>query len=349
MLKSIGSILFIGFFLFQSVSFAATAKEIYKNSNNSVVLIISYDKNNTPLALGSGFYISEKRIATNYHVIEDAARIVIKGVSEGMKTEATTIHSFSKRLDLAVIEIKLPGKKLKLKDIQDQAVGDKVISIGNPRGLKGTLSEGIISAMRKVDDFYIYQITTPISPGSSGGPLFDNKGNVIGITTATVSGGQNLNFAVPVILLNRLRSGGKWEPSKDSFPTTPQRGNAGIILRNFSKRNQYETSFSYSLTNTTKNTVKNILYLLLFRDVETGFIIHFSAFMDRDPIPSGLAKRMKKFDQALEGLSTDQKFLWSQELRSFVDGVIDARLRVLSYDIQDDSKRDTVLDTIMKP
>ena len=129
---------------------------------------------------------------------------------------------------------------------QDQQIGDKVIAIGNPRGLEGSVSEGIISGLRPVDDFKIYQITAPISPGSSGGPLFDQNGNVIGITTASITDGQNLNFAIPVALIERLK--------KSSFRPTETALSLVGFARNWSWNGG---KIEYSLKNNTKQAIKN--------------------------------------------------------------------------------------------
>jgi S1-C subfamily serine protease len=84
------------------------------------------------------------------------------------------------------------------------AVGDKVYAVGNPLGLEGTFSEGIISGMRFIGGHATMQITAPISPGSSGGPILDGSGSVIGVAVATFKNGQNLNLAIPVGYVSRL-------------------------------------------------------------------------------------------------------------------------------------------------
>lgn len=85
-------------------------------------------------------------------------------------------------------------------------VGDEVTAIGSPLGLKNTVSKGIISAVREEQDWYILQTTAPISPGSSGGALFNQKGEVIGTTYAGMASGENLNLAVPSKYINRVRN-----------------------------------------------------------------------------------------------------------------------------------------------
>ena len=86
----------------------------------------------------------------------------------------------------------------------DVTVGDRVYAVGNPEGLEGTFSEGIVSAVRDVDGEQFLQITAPISPGSSGGPVLNTRGEVVGVSRATLKEGQNLNFAVPSCYLKKL-------------------------------------------------------------------------------------------------------------------------------------------------
>jgi S1-C subfamily serine protease len=95
---------------------------------------------------------------------------------------------------------------LSLGDSTKVAVGDEIYVIGNPQGLEGTFSQGIVSSIRKIGTDTLLQITAPISPGSSGGPVLDSKGEVIGVAVATFKGGQNLNFAIPVSYLSTLLS-----------------------------------------------------------------------------------------------------------------------------------------------
>jgi hypothetical protein len=323
-----------------------TTREIFEGAKDSIVLILAYDRDGVPVALGSGFFVEENKVVSNFHVVEGAAKIVLRQLGKKEQDEAKQILKFSKKLDLAVLETTGPGKPLPLYKEQRQGIGDRVVAIGNPRGLEGTVSEGIISSLRPTEDFKILQITAAISPGSSGGPLFDAEGRVIGVTTATLAGGQNLNFAVPILLLDRLEKGGGWEPQKVESKLEPQRGNAGLAVSDFAKRSQYDNEISYTLQNETKNDIKNVFYLLLFKNVETGKMVHFELFMDRDVIPAGLAKRFKRSLSRLYGLSTDREFL-EPNLRRYADGVITAELRTLSYEIVRQQK-DTVLDFLEK-
>lgn len=156
-----------------------------------------------PNSLGTGFIFDERGyIVTNHHVIQGADEIVVN-FSNGESLEARVIGKDSKS-DLAVIQVKTNKKfpKVKLGDSNDLKVGDWVVALGNPFGLGQTLTAGILSAKGRVlgagpyDNFL--QTDASINPGNSGGPLFNLKGEVVGVNTAIIAGGQGLGFAIPI-------------------------------------------------------------------------------------------------------------------------------------------------------
>jgi hypothetical protein len=159
------------------------------------------DKDGRPLAQGSGFLISKDgRLVTNYHVIKSGSSAIIK-FPDGAFFVIEGLLAFDKDSDVAVL--KAEGRNfqtLTLGDSDRLRVGDDVVAIGNPLSLESTVSNGIVSAIRPVGENRekLLQVTAPISPGSSGGPLFNMAGEVVGITTSYLKGGQNLNFAIPI-------------------------------------------------------------------------------------------------------------------------------------------------------
>ena len=107
--------------------------------------------------------------------------------------------------DLVLLKISASQTaSLSLGDSDKVEVGDSVFAIGNPQGLEGTFSQGIVSSIREIGSDKLLQITAPISPGSSGGPVLNSEGEVIGVSVATFRDGQNLNFAIPSNYLNAL-------------------------------------------------------------------------------------------------------------------------------------------------
>lgn len=175
------------------------------NLVKSVLLLNIYDEYNKLIGNGSGFVaINDSTIITNYHVIDGAYSIEV--VSENdVKYTVKGVISYNEEYDLAILKLNkstnLPV--LPIANSDDIQVEDKVIAIGSPLGLKNTVSNGIISAIRN-EKLKEIQITAPISPGSSGGALFNSNGEIIGITYAGIEGGQNLNLAIPSNQINKL-------------------------------------------------------------------------------------------------------------------------------------------------
>lgn len=174
---------------------------ISREANGAVVSIVMSDQNGNPIAQGSGFLISKDgQVVTNYHVIKRGTSAVIK-LPDGAFFVVDGVLVSDKDRDIAVI--KAHGKNFRtvaLGDSDRLQVGEEVVAIGNPLSLESTVSNGIISGIRTVGEEggKFLQITAPISPGSSGGPLFNMAGKVVGITTSYLKSGENLNFAVPI-------------------------------------------------------------------------------------------------------------------------------------------------------
>ena len=168
----------------------------------SVLLLRVYNGSSEVVSSGSGFIAFDNDILiTNAHVIEDVVKnysYYLEVISEENKLyKVLGVLGYSKSNDYAILRIENQNDMKPLKVAPSiQNVGNKVLAIGSPLGLKNTVSDGIIS--NYYDNEQRYQFTAPISPGSSGGALFNNKGEVIGITYASNTDGQNLNLAIPI-------------------------------------------------------------------------------------------------------------------------------------------------------
>jgi S1-C subfamily serine protease len=178
---------------------ARTVSEIAEEGGKSTVYIVTRSKIGLELGSGSGFIISsDGKIVTNFHVIENAAFASVK-LANGDVYDDVSVVSYDERRDIAILKVK--GLKLPTSMLGDSdvvKVGEKVVAIGNPLGLEKTVSEGIISSIRNMEGVNVLQTTAPISHGSSGGALFNSKGEIVGITFAGFEQGQNLNFAIPI-------------------------------------------------------------------------------------------------------------------------------------------------------
>lgn len=178
-------------------------QQIFKENAPAIVVIRLMDATGKQLALGSGFVVSPSGvIVTNHHVIEPkpGARLVVKLPNGDTYEDVWVIHDEERR-DLAVLSIKAAGlPTVKVGDSDKVEVGEQVVAIGHPKGLEMTFTVGIVSAIRPMPGkgYRFIQHQTPISPGSSGGPLLNMNGEVVGINTFGFEGGQNLNGAVPV-------------------------------------------------------------------------------------------------------------------------------------------------------
>jgi hypothetical protein len=165
------------------------------------------DKDSHAIAQGSGFLISNDGvILTNYHVIAEGSSAVVK-LPDGTLYVVDGVLASDKVRDVAVIKAHGENfRTLTLGDSDQLQVGEEVVAIGNPLSLESTVSNGIVSGLRTVEEEggKFLQVTTPISPGSSGGPLFNMAGEVVGITTMYLKGGENLNFAIPINDAKRL-------------------------------------------------------------------------------------------------------------------------------------------------
>lgn len=187
---------------------AQTAKEVAQKAFPSVVLVVMNDASGRPVARASGFFVREDIVATNYHVLEGATSGYARIVGEETEYDIAGQVGVDSGRDLALLKISgAEEAALPIADSSQIAVGDRVYVIGNPLGLEATFSEGIVSGIRVVDEGSLLQITAPISTGSSGGPVLNQQGEVVGVAVATLRGGQNLNFAVPACYLSSLLTG----------------------------------------------------------------------------------------------------------------------------------------------
>ena len=184
---------------------AQTAPQIAEKALAATVYLEMQDSNGVTLGFGSGFFVGDNLIATNYHVIEGAARGTAKLVGQFSTYTIEGVTATDKTNDLALLKVTMSGiKPLPLGNSSDVKIGETVYVAGNPKGLEGTFSNGIISSRRDPYTKERLQMTAPISPGSSGGPVLNSKGEVIGISFMTLVGGQNLNFAIPSRYLREL-------------------------------------------------------------------------------------------------------------------------------------------------
>jgi len=173
--------------------------ELVRRIKPSAVAIETFDARGEKLSRGSGFFIDVDRVVTNRHVIEGAYRAEVH-LNSGHSFQVKNVIAVDAEGDVALLKVDAPLNlvhPLSLDRTSPQE-GESVVVIGNPFGLEGSVTNGIVSAVRDIPGFgRIIQITAPISPGSSGSPVVNMHGQVIGVATLQITGGQSVNFAIP--------------------------------------------------------------------------------------------------------------------------------------------------------
>jgi len=292
---------------------AKPAREVAEKTFPSVVILVMQDSHGQPTSLGSGFFVKEDVIATNLHVLEGAASGYVKIVGKKPKYDIAGFVAIDRYRDLVLLKVReVKALTLVLADSNDIAVGDEVYAVGNPQGLEGTFSKGIVSSIRKVGKDSLLQITAPISPGSSGGPVLNTEGKVVGVSVATFKGGQNLNFAIPASYLRPLLSlqdpvtpikalPGTEKVGPALIDTFGEKGTVGVIGTRLTWRlpvvllggsvMAVSGDYSFSLYNKLRHPVEGIICLVVFFDRD-GEPIDIDLIQHRGTIPPGLAKRV---------------------------------------------------------
>ena len=192
---------------------------LYARASQSVVVI------NTPDSQGSGVVLASGEVVTNAHVIAGAQEITVQ---HGQDRWPARVIAADADFDLAILAVEgLTKPGVQMRDSNTLKVGERVYAVGAPQGYELTLTDGLVSALRPTNGAALIQISVPISPGSSGGGLFDTSGRLVGITTSTRVNSQNLNFAHPCEWIASLRTR---KPTQTKFAAV----SPDIDLRRFS-------------------------------------------------------------------------------------------------------------------
>src|SRR5689334_7856088 len=179
--------------------------DLVRRIKPSAVAIETFDSRGEKLSRGSGFFVESDRIVTNRHVIEGAYRAEVHS-STGAVYQVKGVLAVDAEGDIALLKIDETQIRPLPLDKTSPQEGESVVVIGNPLGLEGSVTNGIVSAVRDIPTFgRIIQITAPISSGSSGSPVVNMQGQVIGIATLQITGGQSVNFAIPSERISQLQ------------------------------------------------------------------------------------------------------------------------------------------------
>ena len=256
----------------------------------STVAITMQDKNRQSFSLGSGVIIDEGIIVTNLHVIAGAAFGHVQLPNSERKYIIEGYIAIDKFNDIAILSVPSIRENMIKINADIPKIGEKIFAAGNPQGLVGTFSEGNVSSIRQLEDKELIQITAPISPGSSGGPVVNEKAELIGIAVGTLTNGQNLNFAVPSKYITQLLN----DPSKEvkqfdigaekkSSPKVTDIKN-GIVIRNVVWSDQDPTVHNdgaavlldFSLLNITPYSISDVALFFILYD-RTGTPVDYAS------------------------------------------------------------------------
>jgi tetratricopeptide (TPR) repeat protein len=184
---------------------------LVKKIEPAVVTIVIYDLNHRVSAIGSGFFVdSAGNLITNYHVLDGQYSAEVR-TADGTSYPIQAVVAENKRADLLKVRVDIPKEQVSWLKISTELPGiaEQVVVVGSPMGLAQTVSEGIVSSIREMPAIgTFFQISAPISPGSSGSPVINMKGQVVGVATFQFVQGQNLNFAVSAKEAKELKVGG---------------------------------------------------------------------------------------------------------------------------------------------
>ena len=202
---------------------------VVKRVKPAVVAIATYDASGEALMTGSGFFLRPGQVVTNLHVVRGAVRAEIKTLDgKGRVFPVNGSLAIDEEGDLALLSVDTPTERSTelASELPDE--GEPIFVIGNPLKLEGSVSDGIVSAVREVPNSYrIIQITAPISHGNSGSPVFNMKGQVLGVVTVKVTNGQNINLALAAARVAELKAG-KLQPLSADLGAKEQRRRRGI-------------------------------------------------------------------------------------------------------------------------
>ena len=205
--------IWLSFVLILSITSSLVAQEslpdLVRRIKPSAVAIETFNARGEKLARGSGFFIATNRVVTNRHVIEGAYKAEIH-LSNGNTYPVKGVLAVDGEGDIALLQVEVPASLVSPLTVvrTSPQEGEGIVVIGNPFGFEGSVSNGIVSAVRDIPNYgRIIQITAPISPGSSGSPVVNMSGQLVGVATLQLTDGQSLNFAVPSERVAQLQAG----------------------------------------------------------------------------------------------------------------------------------------------
>lgn len=275
----------------------------------SVALVITRDADGRPLGVGSAFAVSDDgKLATNYHVVAGASSAIVKFVGDDERFDVTGIVHLDPELDLAVIQIRRNTKAIPLGDDHLCGIGEPIFALGNPEGLEGTVAAGTLGAFRLLgSDSRLMEITASVSPGSSGGPVLNSRGQVVGIASTSLAAGQELNVALCVSDLKRLLEARPVNVSLSPV-NLPVRASNGVASPLTSKDyvqvtdvRRLDSGVAIQISNGLDKDIRNIKVLVTWRTAE-GEELHYSPLLISELVAARRNKSVQRYN--LDGVGS---------------------------------------------
>jgi len=271
-------------------SLRARIAELKESSQKSLVQVISFNANKIPTSVGMGFYVRENLVATTYHTVQDAHALSLQNVGDKDITFSARVKSYSAELDVALVETTRKSKAIALTSPTAPQVGDGVIVLGNPRWEASAATTGSIRSAQATDGGILYVSSALVSPGSSGGPVFDHKGQLLGMARFTVQDAKPVTFVMPAKLISAVskRDMSKVTASPDSPINDSIRGT--LKLTNYVKAGGSETEI-ISIRNETRHSLENIFFAVLYKG-KGGDILYGRSLQMKGPLQPGAEESM---------------------------------------------------------
>ncbi len=169
-------------------------------ASNSKAIAVVVAANSESAKLGTGFFVAKQGLLlTNFHVVRGTTTVGVKLSGTQAAILTRRVRGYDLDSDLVVLQVDgVDAQPVMLGDSDKVYTGQPVVVVGSPEGLEQTVSNGLVSAIREFNGRKLFQISAPISEGSSGSPVFNDHGEVVGVVASSIRSGQNLNFAVPI-------------------------------------------------------------------------------------------------------------------------------------------------------
>jgi S1-C subfamily serine protease len=295
-----------------------TPQQVAKHAFPSVIMVSVNDKQGQPLSIGSGFIHSPGVAVTNLHVIDEGGSATIRVVGQKESMRVTGVLKLDERNDLALLAFDNKAIPALALASGTPEIGDEVYAIGNPRGLEGTFSPGIVSGIRQFEADSLLQITAPISRGSSGGPVLNNRGEVVGVAVSAIRDGQNLNFAVPASAIRAAAAklveakpiaralGELKKETKSVIKASGGELSSGVKVHSFDWEGPWDFSseFTVSIKNQLDVAIRDVIVQVIFYSVD-GEPLESQVLKLIGDLEPGLARRIPgKVDKSVKRLTT---------------------------------------------